>query len=96
MAKLYSHIRNKIRIEMNNEWNENKLGLKIPAWEVPRVKIDESKIIGNAKKIFWMLDIINRLTKECRVFTVLDNRDKESLLSLVIKNVITCYDLIEM
>ena len=39
---------------------------------------------------------IDRSTKECRVFTVLDNIDKETILPLITKNVATCYDKIEM
>lgn len=74
--------------------NKNKLGVKILIWRVPRVEINEIKIIVNANKIFWIFSIIDRSTKENRVLTLLDNRDKEIFLSLVIKNIATCYEII--
>ena len=40
-----------------------------------------------------MLEIIKRKTKNCLVFTVLDNRINEVLLSLVINNIYTYNDL---
>ena len=46
---------------------KNKLGVKISAAGVTRIEIDESKIIGNAKKLFWLLGIIDQSTKECSV-----------------------------
>ena len=81
---------------MHKEWNKNKIGEKISTRGVPRVEIDESKIIRNANQIFWIFGIIDLATKECRDFIVLDNRGKETLLPLFIKNVATYYDIIEM
>ena len=52
ISKFYSHNRNKIRIEMHKELNKSKLGLNISEGGVPRIEIDENKIIGNTNKIF--------------------------------------------
>ena len=52
-------------------------------------EIDESEIIGNQNVIYWMFGIIDRGTKEARVFCVLNNRTKENLLPLVKNNIIT-------
>ena len=59
------------------------------------MEIDESKLLGNQNQVYWMFGIIERNTKNCRVFTVLDNRSREVLLPLVINNVYTNNDLAE-
>ena len=51
-------------------------------------EIDESEIIGNQNVIYWMFGIIERSTKEARVFCVLNNRTKENLLPLIKSNII--------
>ena len=52
-------------------------------------EIDEREIIGNQNVIYWMFGIIDRGTKEARVFCVLNDRTKENLLPLVKNNIIT-------
>ena len=52
-------------------------------------EIDESEIIGNQNVIYWMFGIIERSTKEARVFCVLNNRTKENLLPIVKNNIVT-------
>ena len=69
------------------------LGEYISTGGVPRVVIDESIIIGNQNKVYWLFGIIDRSNKDCRVFCVLDNRSRESLLPIIIKNVYTYNDL---
>ena len=51
-------------------------------------EIDESEIIGNQNVIYWMFEIIERSTKEARVFCVLNNRTKENLLPIVKNNIV--------
>ena len=46
------------------------------------VEIDESKIIGNRQKILWMFGIIERVTKEARVFKLMTNRIAHNLLNI--------------
>ena len=52
-------------------------------------EIDESEIIGNQNVIYLMFEIIDRGTKETRVFCVLNNRTKENLLPLIKSNIVT-------
>lgn len=40
----------------------------------PIFEIDENEIIGNSEVIYWMFGIIDRITKERRVFCALNNR----------------------
>ena len=93
ITKLFSLIRSRIRIKMHENWKNNFLGTDISEGGVPRLEIDESKIIGNENKVYWMFGIIDRSSKECRVFCVLDNRSRETLLPLVTKNIYTYDDL---
>ena len=93
ISKLYSILRTQIRKTMHANWSINMLGENISTGGVPRLEIDESKIIGNQNKVYWMFGIIDRSNKDCRVFCVLDNRSRESLLPIIIKNVYTYNDL---
>ena len=43
-------------------------------------------MIGNSQKIFWIFGIIDRTTKEARLFSILNNRTKECLLPLLTIN----------
>lgn len=55
---------------MHKAWEAEPLCYHIDG-EIPRVEIDESKILGNQNKIYWMFGIIECKNKECRVYTVL-------------------------
>ncbi len=48
---------------MNKNWKSNLLGIKIGEKGYERCEIDESSIIGNQNKIYWMLGIIDRFSK---------------------------------
>ena len=74
---------------MHENWKNNILGYEISEGGVARLEIDESKIIGNQNKVYWMFEIIGRSTKDCRVFCILDNISRETLFPFVIKNVFT-------
>ena len=50
------------------------------------MEIDESKIIGNKDHIYWMLGAIDRFTREARIFCVLEDRTKQSLLPIIRAN----------
>ena len=43
---------------------KNLLGLESSEKGVPRIKIDESKIIGNNYNTIWMFGMIDRYDKE--------------------------------
>ena len=49
----------------------------------PVFEKDESEIIGNSEVIYWMFGIIDRISKESRVFCVLNNRSSNNLLKLI-------------
>ena len=58
---------------MHLEWKLEKLATEPNIGGIPRVEIDESKIIGNNEKVLYMFGIIDRKDKKCRVFCVSDN-----------------------
>ena len=64
---------------------KNPLGTEPDKGGVARVEIDESKIIGNYNKVYYKFWMIDRVNKNARVYCVLDNRTKESLLPLIKK-----------
>ena len=70
---------------MHNFWKNNVLGTTISVHGVPRLEVDESKIFGNANKVY----IADRASKDYRVFCLMDNRSKETLLPIVKKNAFT-------
>ena len=78
---------------MHLEWKLEKLATEPNIGGIPRVEIDESKIIGNNEKVLYMFGIIDRKDKKCRVFCISDNRSKETLLPIIKDNVVTCMDI---
>lgn len=70
---------------------EHQLGIEPCDEGVPKVWIFESEVIGNSEKILWMLGIVDRSTKEARIFSVYDDRKKENLLPIKSNNVSTIY-----
>ena len=56
---------------MNKKWKSNLLGIEIGEKGYERCKIEESSIIGNQNKIYCIFGIVNRFSKEARIFTVL-------------------------
>ena len=93
IGKLFRVIRNCIKKKMHDDWKKNRLGNDISSGGVPRLEIDESKLLGNQTKVYWMFGIICRASKKCRIFCVLENRTKESLLPLIKNNVDTYNDI---
>ena len=53
----------------------------------PVFEIDESEIIGNSEVIYWTFGIIVRITKESRVFCVLNNRTSRNLMKIIKDNI---------
>ena len=51
------------------------------------MEIDESSIIGNNSKVYWMFGIIDRYNKDARVFTILNGRTKNKLLFIIKNNI---------
>ena len=74
IGKLYSLLREKIKKTMHKIWNNTVIGENITDNGYPAFEIDESEIIGNNEVIYWMFGLIDRVSKECRVFCVLNDR----------------------
>lgn len=68
-------------------WLDNPLGIEPSSGSVVLIEIDKSKMISNYNKVYWMFSMFDRATKNAHVFCVLDNRNKETLLPIVAKNV---------
>lgn len=58
-----------------------------------RIVIDESKMIGNSNKVYYMFGMFDRDTKNVQVYCILDNRNKETLLPIIEKNSYTVNDI---
>ena len=95
IIKIYTIVRNTIKKKMHENWKKEPLCYINNDGDIPRCEIDESKLVGNQDKVYWMFGIIERKTKDCRIFTVLDNRTRESLVPIVVNNVYTADDLSE-
>ena len=65
------------------------MGMKHTEDGVVKIEIDESEVIENSQKIIWMFGIVDRSNKNARVFSVLDNRRKGNLFSIIVNNVST-------
>ena len=94
IIKIFRILRNNIKKYYHNYWNNNLLGMEPAEEGLPRIEIDEREVIGNSQKILWRFGLIDRSTKEARIYSVMENRRKENLLPLVKNNVYT-YDIIE-
>jgi len=65
---------------MLSEWKNIKLDMEPNIRVVPKVEIDESKIISNLEKVYNLFGIIDRNNKNAHVFCFLDNTSRETLL----------------
>ena len=54
-----------------------------------RLEIDESKMVCLNGRVFWIFGIVERNKYDIRLFFVKDNRQKETLLPIIVKNVFT-------
>ena len=57
--------------------------------DTSRIEIDESKIIGNANTVIWIFGLIDRVDKQARVYCVMNDRTKNTLLNIVKNNIYT-------
>ena len=55
---------------MHLEWKLEKLATEPNIGGIPRVEIDESKIIGNNEKVLYMFGIIDRKDKNVEYFVL--------------------------
>ena len=91
IINFFAHLRNILKTKMHIKWSKTLLGEDsiLDNNGYISCEIDESEIIGNSNVIYWMFGIVERSTKEARIFCVLNNRTKENLLPLIKNNVIT-------
>ena len=89
ITKVYSLIRTKIRTKMHKIWNNDLMGNNLSENGYPVFEIDESEIIGNSEIIYWMFGIIDRLTKESRVYCILNDRTANNLMKIIQNNIAT-------
>ena len=74
---------------MHKNWKDNILGLSIGDPGYSSIEIDESEIVGNQNVIYWIFGLIERSTKEARIYCVLNNRTERNLLKIVEDNITT-------
>ena len=71
---------------MHKIWKNNLMGNNPSENGYQVFEIDESEIIGNNEVIFWMFGIIDRISKEIRVFCVLNDRTSNNLMKIIKDN----------
>lgn len=81
IIKIFRLLRSAIKKYYHDYWNHNLLGLEPAEGGVASIEIDESEVIGN-KKILWMFGVIDRCNKEARVYSVMDDRRKEKIITI--------------
>lgn len=74
---------------MHKNWLSEPLGTEPSIGGISLIEIDESKIICNSNKIYYMFYMVERANKYTSVFYVFDYRQKETLLLIIIKNIFT-------
>ena len=89
ISKLYSLLRERIKNSMHKIWKNNLMGNNPSEHGYPVFEIDESEIIGNNEIIYWMFGIIDRISKDSRVFCVLNDRTSNNLMKIIKDNIST-------
>lgn len=89
IIKLFRLLRNRIKISFHLQWNRTKLALDPAENGHPSVEIDETALIGNSNSVIWAFGIIDRATKQTRVFCFMNDRRKETLNPIIKKHVNT-------
>jgi hypothetical protein len=82
-------LREKIKINMHKIWTNNIMRDNLTENGYPVFEIDESEIIGNNEGIYWMFGIIDRISKESRVFCILNDRTSNNLMKIIKDNIVT-------
>ena len=75
-------------------WNNNYMGMVPGVDGKSRIEIDESKLITFDNNIRWMFGLVYRNKYDIRLFFVNNNRVKETLLPIIIKNVYTYQNIL--
>ena len=83
ICNIFSLVREKVRRVMHNIWRSDLLGIEIGEEGYPSKEIDESIMISNGNIQYWMFGLIDRQTKNARVYCVLSDRTKNNLIPIV-------------
>ena len=89
ICNIFAMLRKKIKDNMHKRWSTTMLSEAPTDEGFSTIEIDESSIIGNSNIVYWMFGLIQRITKEVRIYCVLYDRTKNNFLSLVKNNVST-------
>ena len=66
----------------HNIWNINQLGIEPDETGKSRIEVDESKIVKINNEVRWTLGIIDRATKEVRIFYLNNDRTKRTYFTI--------------
>ena len=94
IGKIFNIIRHKIMENTHSYWNNNYMGMVPGVDGKSRIEIDESKLITFDNNIRWMFGLVDRNKYDIRLFFVNNNRVKETLLPIIIKNVYTYQNIL--
>ena len=86
---IYRKLRKKIKDFYHDIWSNTMLGSEPDDSGKSRIEIDENKIIGNANTVIWMFGLIDRVDKQARVYCIMNDRTKNTLLNIIKNNVYT-------
>ena len=80
-------IRLKIMHSFHNKCSHKNIGAEPADNAKPRIELDESKIVTFDNQVRWMLEFIDRGTKEIWIYYFNNDRTKEKILQIVKNNV---------
>ena len=89
ISKIHYILRTKIMKEYHKYWDNNLMGMEPGEDGKSRLEIDESKMVCLNGNVLWIFGIVDRNKYDIRLFFVKDNRQKETLLPIIVKNVYT-------
>ena len=69
---------------MHKIWNNKIMEDNFTKNGYPILEVDESENIGNNEVIYWIFGIIDRITKESRVFCIFNDRTSNKLKKNII------------
>ena len=68
IIKLFRILKYFIRINFHKKWESEQMNIEPDISGISRLEIDQSSIIGNASTILWMFGIIDRVSKNARLW----------------------------
>ena len=89
ITTIYPKLQKKIKDYYHGIWSNSMVGCEPDDSGKSRIELDKSKIIGNTNIVIWMFGLIDRVDKEARVYCVMNDRTRDTLLNSVKNNVYT-------